>query len=315
MKILYCGAISTPFINEDMRNLKTAYKIDIFDMSDMQISIGWILNFFILSFTRIPYMILTNDLVYLWFPDYPTMPVIFWSNLFGKPTISNVGGYEVSGIREIGYGNQLKLFRGMVSRWCIRNSTVVIVPSESYKRKTKDIEPDSNVVVVPNAIDTDILCNLPLPEKEFKSVTAIHHPERDWHLKGIPVFMAAQFNPIYKQHILFKKTHSEFIEELLKSKVYCQLSLTESCGVAVLEAMACGCVPVVSDVDDLPALIGNTGVVVPVKNTEKTGLGIERAMMMDGEPARNRARKFGFVNRLKKLERIINHICYKEQTP
>jgi glycosyltransferase involved in cell wall biosynthesis len=50
------------------------------------------------------------------------------------------------------------------------------------------------------------------------------------------------------------------VQELLnQSKVYCQLSYTESFGVALLEAIQLGCIPVVTDKDGMAEIVQNCG--------------------------------------------------------
>jgi glycosyltransferase involved in cell wall biosynthesis len=305
MNILVCGPLESPFIYEDMLNLRNAYTVRSINTSPITLTIKGFLTYALFSYFEMPYEILKNDIIYIWFADYLAVPILLWSKLFFKKTILNVGGYEVSAIPEIGYGTQLKWFRGMVSRWCIRQASVVIVPSDSYEKKTLEAEPRANVRVVPNAIDTDKLCNIPISDKQPEVVTAVYNVTRDWNLKGIPTFWAASLGSKYKHQILYGKPHDELITELVRVKVYCQFSVTESCGVTVLEAMACGCVPVVSNVDDLPALVGDTGIVVPVGDYKQAKEAIEKALFMDGGPARERARKFGFARKLKAVQWVI----------
>jgi hypothetical protein len=62
------------------------------------------------------------------------------------------------------------------------------------------------------------------------------------------------------------------------SKVYCQLSVTESFGVALLESTAMGCIPVVNGIDNLPLLIDTNGIVINTNFPETTKIGIELAL-------------------------------------
>lgn len=63
-----------------------------------------------------------------------------------------------------------------------------------------------------------------------------------------------------------------------RAKVYCQLSLYESFGVALAEAMSCGCVPVVTRNGALPEVVGDTGFYVPFGDPVSTARAIETAM-------------------------------------
>ena len=76
-----------------------------------------------------------------------------------------------------------------------------------------------------------------------------------------------------------------------RAKVYCQLSGRESFGLALAEAMALGCAPVVSDAGNLPALVGDTGFVVPPKDVGAAVAAIRKAASSDaGIKAKERAR-------------------------
>jgi glycosyltransferase involved in cell wall biosynthesis len=59
------------------------------------------------------------------------------------------------------------------------------------------------------------------------------------------------------------KGGEELVEVLNRSKFYLQLSVREGFGLAVAEAMSCGCIPVVTDRGALPEVVGDTGYVVP----------------------------------------------------
>ena len=72
-------------------------------------------------------------------------------------------------------------------------------------------------------------------------------------------------------------------EELLnlyrKAKVYCQLSEHEGFGISVAEAMACECIPVVSNKGALPEIVDSNGFIVSnnlidsIKKASKSNMG------------------------------------------
>jgi glycosyltransferase involved in cell wall biosynthesis len=55
--------------------------------------------------------------------------------------------------------------------------------------------------------------------------------------------------------------HSQLAGLFRRSVAYCQLSIDESFGLAVVEAMASGCVPIVTNAGALPEITGSMGVV------------------------------------------------------
>ena len=61
---------------------------------------------------------------------------------------------------------------------------------------------------------------------------------------------------------LGKLTPDELKKYYNKTQFYLQLSNFEGFGVAICEAMLCKCVPIVSDVNFLPEIIGDSGFVL-----------------------------------------------------
>jgi len=77
----------------------------------------------------------------------------------------------------------------------------------------------------------------------------------------------------------------------------------------LVEAMACGCVPVVSDKGALPWIVGDSGIIVPYGNfIYITADAIERAMTMDGSKARERARYFSREKKQSAVKYLIREI-------
>ncbi|MEM3524284.1 MAG: glycosyltransferase [Thermoplasmata archaeon] len=77
---------------------------------------------------------------------------------------------------------------------------------------------------------------------------------------------------------------------MARATVYCQLSRDEGFGLAMAEAMACECVPVVTPVGAIPEVVGDAGIYVPYGDVEKTVEGIKEALSKPelGKKARQR---------------------------
>lgn len=83
---------------------------------------------------------------------------------------------------------------------------------------------------------------------------------------------------------------ARYRDALAGSCAYVQLSAHEGFGVSVAEAMACGCIPVVSDRFSLPEVVGDAGYVVPFGDLERAAVAIGSAVRDGPAPAGARAR-------------------------
>jgi len=332
-KIFFVGDTRSPFIQDDIKLLSEDHEVTtlssptkIFDMP----------KYLIECLTNIT-NIKNSNLVWIWFADIPTLPIIIISKIFNIPTVVNVGGFEVSGIKDINYGNQLKPIRGWISRWIIRNATEVIVPSPEYYIKTLKVgigiklmdntfvlpDPEKNydyknyylthkmahISMIPNFIDTS-MCDAQLPQKEDLVVTAVCS-KFAYDYKGIPIFQRVSNMIPYETKILEHLPRKEYEDNLKRAKVYCQLSRDETFGISLVEAMAYGCVPVASDKGALPWIVGDSGIVVPYENAWKITAGILEATDMDGSKARERARYFSREKKQSAVRYLINEILNK----
>jgi hypothetical protein len=327
-KIFFAGDMRSPFIQGDAELLKEYCDVFIFNTPTKKTDFP---IYLFKCFQQI-LNIRKSDLVWIWFADYPAVPLIIISKILNKPVVVNIGGFEVSGITEINYGNQLKLIRGWSSRWILRNATELIVPSPAYNIKTLKVgigiklmdntfelpEDDyyfenyylthtmAHITTIPNRVDTKT-CDIPLPEKENLAVTAVCS-KHAYDYKGIPIFKRVSGMVPYETKILEHLPRKEYEDYLKRAKVYCQLSRDETFGISLVEAMAYGCVPVVSDKGALPWIVEKTGVVVPYGDPVSTAEAIEKAMTMDGQAARDRARYFGREKKQEAVRQLIKEL-------
>lgn len=73
-------------------------------------------------------------------------------------------------------------------------------------------------------------------------------------------------------------SRSGYRDLLQTCSVYAQLSAHEGFGVSLAEAMACGCIPVVSDRFALPEVVGETGFVAPYRNIDAVVCALQKAL-------------------------------------
>jgi glycosyltransferase involved in cell wall biosynthesis len=245
--------------------------------------------------------------VWIWIADYPAIPFIVLAKILRKPVIVTISGFEVYAAPDIGYGNQLSPIRGAVSRWILRNATQCITMSESYKRITTELEPKAKVDVIHGWIDTS-LCEEPLPEK-CCVVTSLAKYKVVHLVKNIPLFIDATKGMDAK--VIENVPHETLISELKSAKVYCQLSYTDQFPLTLLEAMACGCIPVVSDSGGPPEIVGDVGFIVPYGDVEKTRDAIRLALLStpaDIKAVRDRARMFSIERRNTAVKKMLDEI-------
>jgi len=305
MNIHFVGYLKT-FVKEEFELLRKDYTVTEFDLV-IHASSFWQIPKYIIASLHDWTNVRNSDVVWIWVADYPAIPFILLAKIFRKRIIVNISGFEVYAAPDIGYGNQLYLIRGAVSRWILRNSTRIIVMSEAYKKIVQELVPSANVIVIPGWVDTK-LCEEPLPEKHGV-VTSLTNYKVVHLVKNIPLFIEATKGLDAK--VIENVPYATLISGLKTAKVYCQISYTESFCVAVLEAMACGCIPVVTDRDALPEVVGDVGFIVPYGDVVKTREAIHSALLStpaDVQAVRDRARMFSIERRNSEVKKMLDDI-------
>ncbi|MDW8040703.1 MAG: glycosyltransferase family 4 protein [Nitrososphaerota archaeon] len=270
------------------------------------------------------------DLVYTWFAGTNAFFAVLFSKLLRKKSLVVIGGYDVAYVPEIGYGSLLSPLERVKVKFVLRHASMVLPVSKSTAKEMLRVANPKKFEIVYNGVNVEMF--KPLSEKENLVITVANITEATIKKKGLDIFVKTaaylpetQFVLIGKyddsiQH-LRKITGSNVVfagylpnEALLtyyrRAKVYCQLSAHESFGVALAEAMACGCVPVVTKRYALPEVVGDTGFYVPYNNPKATAEAIQKALKSNkGEKARERIqRKFSLKTREEKLVKQITNL-------
>jgi len=194
------------------------------------------------------------------------------------------GGFDVANYKPLRHGSAYRPFQRNLIRYALENASMVLPVSKFNQGELLRFARPQRHRMIYNGLDLDIHAPLtPFQDRKHQIVTVGAVDRHYSKLKGHPQFakLAANFNqaqfiligPIkdieYKKHldqiaqgrITFagEKSHDDVIRCFQESRIYLQLSLYESFGLTVPEAMACGCIPVVSANGALPEVVGPVG--------------------------------------------------------
>lgn len=245
-----------------------------------------------------------SDMVFSWFASGHSFLSVMLSRLFGKRSVVVAGGYDVAFVPEIGYGQYTQgWMKRKYTDLALENADVVLAVSQFTRDEVLKRTRTRRLQVVYNGIDTEKFH--PKGDKEELVLTVASGSMNVIKLKGLDTFVeAARLLPNVKFLIIGvhenalnifrakspenveirgRVSQDELIECYQRAKVYCQLSYVESFGMALAEAMACGCVPVVTDRGALPEVVGDTGFYVPYGDEKATAECIRKALESNKE--------------------------------
>jgi len=262
------------------------------------------------------------DLTFSWFADTHAFLAVLFSKIFRKKSIVVVGGYDVAKVPEIGYGAMRNPLFAKVVKFVLNHADKLFAVSEFNRKEILKYTRNKNVTVVYNIIDCDKFS--PSGQKENLVITVGFVKRGTIKRKGFETFIKAakhlpkvefalvgdcsdnsieSLKSIAPSNVAFKDGKAP-LEWYQKAKVYCQLSYYESFGVALAEAMASECVPVVTDRAALPEVVGDTGFYVPYGDPEATAEAIRKALDSEkGKGARERIERM-FSRRVREKELI-----------
>ncbi|MCK5145109.1 glycosyltransferase [bacterium] len=222
--------------------------------------------------------------VYTWFTDYHSPIVSVLAAFFRKSVYTVVGGYEVSNIPELNYGGLKNPIRKAAIKFSLSHADRILAVSEFTAGLTRKLIPGSNVDVVYNGVD---LVSEPAKcRSERHGFLCVAHIStvQTYNLKGIPRFidMARRFPDdtftligVSSQFDIEGLTElppnlivdapvstDALIEYYASARYYVQLSETESFGIAILEAMAQGGLPIIANRGAMPEIFSGCAIVV-----------------------------------------------------
>lgn len=255
------------------------------------------------------------------FGGYHSLLPSMFGWLFGVKHFIVLGGTDCNALPSIGYGNALRSPLRQFTYWSLRLAHRLLPLSEALvsSEDTFNDPPGrigyknnySNIVtpyeVVPLGVDTRhfrIVKEIPRHRLSFVTVCSGVHQERRRRLKGVDGFMElaklfpdAEFCIIGSErpedvvglsNLEFKPfvAHKALPQMLNQYSFYLQLSMAEGFSNSLLEAMACGCIPIVSNVGEMPRVVGDLGLVLFKPETSEMAAQIHDFLPFVNEIAR-----------------------------
>ena len=311
------------FIEEDIALLRRHFEVRTVDVFEEGRSLGSSLKVFL----RLLRGVLWSDVTYSWFAEVYALWTVRLSRLMLRKSVVVVGGYEVADVPEADYGALRDPKSAKVVKKTLNGADRAIAVSGLVEDEVRTLCPLCPVETVYLGVDCAKL--IPSGPKERLVVTVGSSMGHHLRLKGIDMFARASLslpdvdfrvvgpcddssreavaamNP--KVVLMGTLPREELVELMSRAKVYCQLSMRESFGMALAESMALRCMPVVTRAGALPEIVGDVGSIVPRDDVEAAAEAIKNALYSDGGPAaRDRiCREFPIERREKTLVRII----------
>jgi glycosyltransferase involved in cell wall biosynthesis len=226
-----------------------------------------------------------------------------------------LGGVDAAALPEINYGIWLSPWKSRLLRHGMRNANLILVVAPFMKDKIKQFAryEGHNIEYLPTGYNTDFW--KPEGASREKCVLTVSHSDTETRLKtkGLDYLCQAaekmpetRFVIIGIERTLFLSVgvhippnmetltgmpQKELRRYYQRCKVFCQPSRSEGMPNTLCEAMACGCIPVGTDVNGILTAIGDTGFVAPLGDIDALTAALQKALDSDeslGMQARQR---------------------------
>lgn len=326
-------------VENDLAILQSEYIVKINEVNTVK---G--LYFFAALFTQFFYLLFNIyrfKLIYIWFADYHSLLPVFFSGFFGKKSVVNIGGYDADEILTGSPRSLKERFRRFCVRYTVKNASMLLPVSDSIREYlTQFVSPDKCETMY-CCIDTEIFQPPEvIPQKENLVITVggggsfvkealrkkldffielggrfnMVHPEYNAR------FFAIGHNPgtatyeflcklITSPNVVLMpstKTTGELIDYYKRASVYTQLSLYEAFGIAQVEAMLYGCIPVSNPGGAIAEVVGDAGFLINNYDMNEYILKIKEIFDKKHDELRNKAKvrvisNFSLEHRRKKL--------------
>ncbi len=322
-RICYFYPHASTFILRDLDLLAADYQVTPYEFAvgvKLKLPLEFIKQFFFILFKT------SNSFYVCHFAGYASLLPVLLGRLLGKKVFVIVAGNDGSRFMDFRYGNFTKGLLGWATQTSLRFATHILpvaqglvyqdyryypggAPAQGFHYfapKTKQVP----YTVIPYGFNTEQFClgeQMQRPENSFITIGNLKDPYC-YFRKGFDLILElAKRNPTWYFTIIGWEPNGQVvpanvelvpfspiavvIKYLQKHRFYFQLSVMEGFPNALGEAMACGCVPIGSNVSGIPELIGDTGLILGEKNVVYLERSIEHLIQQDFQAASLKARR------------------------
>jgi len=302
-----------PFIERDKKILSERYHVICLSYKSIKDLIIFLKEFF------------NANLLIFWFGGYIPAILTIIAKIFKKKTITIAGGGGFTGIKKINYGNLIKIGGILCAKILLNFSDKVLTVSKTMVKQIRNIDDKFKVDFIYHGVDTDFFKIKNKKNRKIDVLTVSLLKKTNIVRKRLDLFInVARLFPdknfvivgkILDKHI-FKKliqkkpfnlsftgyvSENKLVNIYNNSKIFLQISEHEAFGIALAEAMACGCIPVTNKKAATPEIVGELGILVNNQNINEIAKGIDKAL------------KLGFNRRKMVRSRIVNHFSMKKR--
>lgn len=315
------------FVADDVEILSRRWRLDVLERREYPSNRRW-LPVVVGRLARRRYALL-----YVWFADpYDVHWLLPTARLFGARSAIVTGGYDVAALPEIGYGVLSDRRDRRRVGAALARADAVLPFSRFSAGEVRRLAPDAELTVVYPGVE----CSYFHPDgaREPLVITVATVSATTWRRKGLDVFarcarllpglrfaivgrvddqgVAAELRALGGDRLVLagRVGREELRRWYRRAAVYAQLSAHEGFGLALAEAMACGCAPVVAERGSLPEVVGDCGRVVPYGDERAAAGAMAEALESDlGDRARRRvAASFPIERRRRELVDLVSHL-------
>jgi glycosyltransferase involved in cell wall biosynthesis len=267
MRVLFVHNALRSFVRVDRDILASEHTVDELDLSVRR------------RLLSLPWRLARAEMVYAWFAGLHSLFPVLLARAMRKPAIVVVGGYDTANLPEIGYGHMAHPVKRHIVRLICNSATALIVNSQAAAREVAvNVGTSTPVHMLYHGFEAPA-GSIQL-DRESLVISAGNVSAESMQRKGHLAFAAAARLVPEARFVLVGEwqdtavarlrgsapenldlpgflPQTEFDDLLARASVYVQASAHEGFGCAVAEAMAAGCIPVVTESGALPEVVGD----------------------------------------------------------